>query len=173
MLIVKSLTLKISLQNLIEQGWHHPCSLHLFLSFQGGKESVSAFRGELRLTCTNVFSLVICAEWLHSVIHGSPGESPGGGTLSPGERGQPEHRHRGSVLLGFIILVIFCCLGLQQAFVITVSLTLLFFPSLTVTTSGFTLYLPPLLSARLRFWEAGQSSFECVLLLEALTLSGS
>lgn len=81
--------------------------------------------------CKCFFSLVICAEWLHSVIHGSPGESPGGGTVSPGERGQPEHCHRGSVHLGFILLVIFLLPWSSTSFRYNrVSLALLFFFSI-------------------------------------------
>lgn len=45
---------------------------------------------------------------------------------------------------------------------VSLALLFFFFPSLTVTVSGFTLYLPPLLSALLPFREAGQSSIDCL-----------
>ena len=35
------------------------------------------------------------AEWLHSALHGGPGEPPGGGAVPAGARREPEHRHRG------------------------------------------------------------------------------
>lgn len=40
-----------------------------------------------------VFWFMLCAEWLHSSVHGSPGESPGGGAVPSGEQRQPEYRH--------------------------------------------------------------------------------
>lgn len=39
------------------------------------------------------FLLSLRAEWLHSFVHGSPGEPPGGGTVPSGEQCQPEHGH--------------------------------------------------------------------------------
>lgn len=45
----------------------------------------------------NEFSSMSCAEWLHSSLHGSPGESPRGGTVPSGEQCQPEYGHWGTV----------------------------------------------------------------------------
>lgn len=54
-----------------------------------------------------VFWFMLCAEWLHSSVHGSPGESPGGGAVPSGEQRQPEYRHWGTVRV--CVCVCFLC----------------------------------------------------------------
>lgn len=54
-----------------------------------------------------VFWFMLCAEWLHSSVHGSPGESPGGGAVPSGEQRQPEYRHWGTVHV--CVCVCFLC----------------------------------------------------------------
>lgn len=44
-----------------------------------------------------VFWSMLWAEWLHSSVHGSPGESPWGGAVPSGEQRQPEYSHWGTV----------------------------------------------------------------------------
>lgn len=48
------------------------------------------------LACKCVFWSMLWAEWLHSSVHGGPGESPWGGTVSSGEQRQPEYSHWGT-----------------------------------------------------------------------------
>lgn len=49
--------------------------------------------------------VVLCAEWLHSSVHGSPGKSPGGGTIPSGEQRQPEYGHWGTVCMRVFVIV--------------------------------------------------------------------
>lgn len=163
------------LKSLLSEGWHRPCSL----SFQGGKESISAFKGELK--CVKCEMCKRFFPWLYVQNGFTPLYMAAQENHLEVVRFLLENGASQSIATEVAFIWVssywsfFCCLGLQQAFVTTESpwLCCFFFPSLTVTSSGFILYLPPLLSAPLPFRGAGQSSFDCVLLLEASTLSGS
>lgn len=63
------------------------------------------------LVCFNMYVKVhvfLRAEWLHSSVHGSPGEPPGSGTVPSGEQCQPEYGHRGTVHVWFCCCVFVC-----------------------------------------------------------------
>ena len=55
------------------------------------------------------------AEWLHSPVHGRPGESPGGGTLPSGEQRQPEYGHWGTVQVCYCVYICKSCVHLTTA----------------------------------------------------------
>lgn len=51
-----------------------------------------------------VIGCLLCAEWLHSSVHGCPGESPRGGTVPSGEQRQSEYGHWGTVHISVFVL---------------------------------------------------------------------
>ena len=57
-----------------------------------------------------VIVCLLCAEWLHSSVHGCPGESPRGGPVPSGEQRQSEYGHWGTVHISvFVLCRVFVC----------------------------------------------------------------
>lgn len=89
---------------------------------------------------------VLCAEWLHSSVHGVPGKPPGGGAVPSGAQRQPEYGHRGTVC---VCLIVCGCVPVLCPPSCTVS-HVWTFTSVVLTTFISSPLSPPLRSASAR-----------------------
>lgn len=92
----KSLSLHFTF-TLTQQGGRKDCFTSGFIKQQHSTADIhDADTAALLTRVCKGACVCFCAEWLHPSVHGSSGESPGGGAVPSGEQCQPEYGHWGT-----------------------------------------------------------------------------